>query len=80
MKKLDVVLKSCHGIRELETSLDYRKTRSAAIYAPNGTMKTSFARTFRDLATGAETRDNVFPDRTTERRIVDETDRRSPRR
>lgn len=72
MKKLEVVLKSCHGIRELETSLDYRKTRSVAIYAPNGTMKTSFARTFRDLATGAETHDNVFPDRTTERRIVDE--------
>lgn len=58
MKKLDVVLRSCHGIRDLETSLDYRKTRSAAIYAPNGTMKTSFARTFRDLATGTETRDN----------------------
>jgi hypothetical protein len=73
MKKLDVVLKSCHGIRELETSLDYRKSRSAAIYAPNGTMKTSFARTFRDLATGAETRDNVFPDRPTERQISDET-------
>jgi hypothetical protein len=73
MKKLDVVLKSCHGIRELKTSLDYRKTRSAAIYAPNGTMKTSFARTFRDLATGIDTRDNVFLDRTTERRIVDET-------
>jgi len=73
MKKLDVALKNCHGIRDLETSLDYRRTRSAAIYAPNGTMKTSFARTFRDLADGTETRDNVFPDRTTERRIIDET-------
>lgn len=73
MKKLDVVLKNCHGIRALETSLDFEKTRATAIYAPNGTMKTSFARTFRDLATGTDTRDNVFPDRATERQIVDET-------
>lgn len=71
MKKIDVVLKNCHGIRELQASLDLRA--ATAIYAPNGTMKTSFARTFRDLAEGAESSDNVFPDRHSERTVTDET-------
>jgi ABC-type lipoprotein export system ATPase subunit len=73
MKKIELAFSNCHGIRELAATLDYRRSPSAAIYAPNGTMKTSFARTFQDLVTGSDTRDNVFPDRLTERRIVDET-------
>lgn len=70
MRKLDIVFKNCHGIRELQTSLDFGGTRSVAIYAPNGTMKTSFARTFKDLSTGLDTHDNVFPKRPTERVIT----------
>jgi hypothetical protein len=72
MQKLMVSLKNCHGIHLLESDLDFGKSRSTAIYAPNGTMKTSFAHTFREFAAGEDSGDQVFPDRRTERSITDE--------
>jgi hypothetical protein len=72
MQKLKVSLKNCHGIHLLESDLDFGKSRSTAIYAPNGTMKTSFAHTFREFAAGEDSGDQVFPDRRTERSITDE--------
>ncbi|MHB0835369.1 MAG: hypothetical protein ACYCDI_09365 [Corynebacterium aurimucosum] len=75
MEKINVALKNCHGIRELNTSFTFKKGNAVAIYAPNGTMKTSFARTFKDFSTGEETADQVFPSRQTERSISDEQGR-----
>lgn len=72
MKKLNVELTNCHGIRSLDATLEFGDRNAVAIYAPNGTMKTSFARTFRDFATGEETTDRVFSDRETTRSIIDE--------
>lgn len=72
MKKINVSLTNCHGIRELNTTLDYTRKNAVSVYAPNGTMKTSFARTFRDVVAGIETRDDIFPDRTTTRSFTDE--------
>ncbi|MFZ6991105.1 hypothetical protein ACO0E1_04375 [Curtobacterium sp. RRHDQ66] len=81
MRNLQLLLRNCHGIRELEASLPFERAakggateprRSVAIYAPNGTMKSSFARTFLDLARGEESSDHVFPDRETVRTILDE--------
>ncbi|WP_202817409.1 hypothetical protein [Ornithinimicrobium sp. CNJ-824] len=56
----------------MSASFKFKSGNSAAVYAPNGTMKTSFARTLADLAKGVETRDRMFPERTTARSIVDE--------
>ncbi|MCL3837062.1 hypothetical protein [Aeromicrobium duanguangcaii] len=72
MRNLYVALKNCHGIRELDTALSFEKGNAVAIYAPNGTMKTSFARTFKDVADRRDTSDHMFPDRKTERIITDE--------
>lgn len=72
MKTLNVELTNCHGIRSLDATLDFGDRNAVAIYAPNGTMKTSLARTFKDLATGKETTDRVFPDRESSRSIADE--------
>ncbi|WP_188779914.1 phage infection protein [Marmoricola endophyticus] len=72
MKKLNVELKNCHGIRELDAAFDFAKGSAIAVYAPNGTMKTSFAQTFEDLASRQESSDRMFPTRETERRISDE--------
>jgi hypothetical protein len=72
MKKLGIALNNCHGIRELDASLPFKKGNAVSIYAPNGTMKTSFARTFSELARGLDTKDRVFPDRETVRSITDE--------
>jgi len=72
MKTLNVVLKNCHGIRELDATFSFEKGNAVAVYAANGTMKTSFARTFEDFADGQETSDHMFPARETERRVTDE--------
>lgn len=70
--KLSVNLKNCYGISELVHDFDFNITKSYAIYAPNGFMKTSFSKTFDDLANGRETKDVIFPDRESGRNIKDE--------
>lgn len=72
MKTLNVALKNCHGIRDLDTAFSFEKGNAVAVYAPNGAMKTSFARTFKDLAGGKATTDHMFPTRPTERIVTDE--------
>ena len=62
MEKLAIALKNCHGIRELDASFTFGANENAvAVYAPNGTMKTSFARTFADLSNGTATTDQCSP-------------------
>ncbi|WP_246398439.1 AAA family ATPase [Mycobacterium vicinigordonae] len=68
-----VKIENCHGIHELSAEFDFRTSRAVAIYAPNGMMKTSFARTFADLAKDQPSTDRMFPDRPSSREIVDET-------
>lgn len=72
MQTLHIELRNCHGVRELDTELPFVRNRAVAIYAPNGTMKSSFARTFLDFSRGKESADHVFTDRETVRKIVDE--------
>lgn len=72
MKKLDIDLVNCHGIHRLQTSISFESGNASAIYAPNGMMKTSFARTFSDLSSGQESTDHLFPDRASSRSITDE--------
>jgi len=72
MRKLGIELKNCHGIRELSTSFKFKDGNAVAVYAPNGTMKTSFARTLADLARGVETQDRMFPERETVRSVTDQ--------
>lgn len=71
MKKLSIKLDYCYGIRKLEKEFVF-ENRTFAIYAPNGSMKTSFAKTFRDLMYGIPTQDIIYPERTTIREIKDE--------
>lgn len=70
--KLSVDLKNCYGISELVHEFDFGNTNGYAVYAPNGFMKTSFSKTFDDLAKGRETKDLIFPDREPSRVIKDE--------
>lgn len=46
MDRLDISLHNCFGIGEFVYSFDLSKDNVIIIYAPNGTMKTSLARTF----------------------------------
>ena len=62
--KVKLKLANCYGIRGLEDELVF-KHKGYAIYAPNGVMKTSFAKTMMDLSKGVEPKDQAFPDRKT---------------
>lgn len=59
---LSLNLEKCYGIGKLETDLKF-KHKGYAIYAPNGVMKTSFAKTMMDLSKGKEPSDLAFPER-----------------
>lgn len=72
MKSLQLEFRNCHGVRELDAVLPFDRKKAVAIYAPNGTMKSSFARTFLDFSRGNDSADHVFVDRETVRNIVDE--------
>ena len=54
MEKLAINLKNCYGIQQLQYEFNFSvsKGQTYAIYAPNGLMKTSFAKTFDNLSKG----------------------------
>lgn len=73
MKSLTIKLENCYGIRKLEEKLDFAKTKAIAIYAPNGSMKSSLAQTFHDIASGTASKDRIFPARVCTRVVQDDT-------
>lgn len=73
MNKLILKLQNCYGIKKLVAEFDFTNRNTYAIYAPNGVMKTSFAKTFKDLSNNVESKDLVFTERVTLREVHDET-------
>ena len=82
MPHLHVKLTNCYGIRKLEKSFDLGKHDgrggSFSIYAPNGVMKSSLARTFDDYANERDSKDVIFPSRETTRSIKWDDDELDP--
>lgn len=68
MKKIKFDFQYCYGIKKLSEELNF-SNKTFAIYAPNGVMKTSFAKTLNDYSKDYETKDLAFPDRKTVRDI-----------
>lgn len=75
-------LENCYGISKFQETFDFetdvsfsdgRQKKAYLIYAPNGSMKTSFSNTFQDIKNGEETRDCFYPNRIT-KRIVKQND------
>ena len=73
MKKISVNFEHCYGINKLQYDFDFEKS-TFSVYAPNGAMKTSFAKTFKDISDDCSTKDLMFPARDTVRVVVDEND------
>ncbi|MCP5005887.1 MAG: hypothetical protein GY941_18410 [Planctomycetes bacterium] len=69
MDKINIQFKYCYGIKNLEYEF-ILSNRTFAIYAPNGVMKTSFAKTFDDFSKKQDTKDLAFPERETIREIL----------
>ena len=72
MNTLTIDLENCYGIKRLDTTLDFSATTAVAVYAPNGSMKTSLAKTFDDIANGVDSKDRIFPARPCKRVVKDE--------
>lgn len=73
MDKLSVQLKNCYGIGHLDFVFEFQSTNTILIYAPNGTMKSSFAKTFKCFSTGLAKEaptDRIYPDRIPEYNIL----------
>ena len=71
--KLSVKLENCYGIHNLKHTFDFDDCSNYIIYAPNGTMKSSFAQTFKDFSEGIESLDRIYPERLTKRELHTET-------
>lgn len=82
MDVLGIKLENCYGIQRLDATLTFGGSQKLngspeipfgsafSIYAPNGFMKTSLARTFLDVQEGRDSQDLIFPARQTSRSIT----------
>ena len=70
MQKVNVHFENCYGIRRLNAVFDFTDKQANLIYAPNGAMKTSFAQTFKDHSNNLDSKDRVYPERKTIRKIT----------
>lgn len=62
MQKLKVSLENCYGIKKLDKEFDFSSSKVNAIYAKNGSMKTSLTKTFKKLQENKSTEigDEIF--------------------
>ncbi|WP_263367956.1 ATP-binding protein [Edaphobacter bradus] len=72
MNRVTVDLENCYGIKKLGHRFDFSTARAYSIYAPNGSMKSSFASVFRDISQGKKSKDNIFPARVSKSEVKDE--------
>jgi hypothetical protein len=73
MRQLKIDLENCYGIKKMQYQFDFSSGKAYAIYAPNGSMKSSFAQTFQDITDGNISKDRIFPSRVTKRAITNES-------
>lgn len=72
MRKVIIYFENCYGIKKLEYNFNFENRKTFVIYSPNGVMKTSFANTFKDITKGHESKDFIFPEYISKRKVVDE--------
>ena len=60
MDELKLELKNCYGIQEMDAQIDFSNNNVAIIYAPNGTMKSSLAKTFIALRDDIPVEEQIF--------------------
>jgi hypothetical protein len=80
MNRVSIDLENCYGIRKLSHTFDFSKYRSHSVYAPNGSMKSSFATVFDNIAEGVESKDAIFSDRVCKSDVKDENGEHLPRK
>jgi len=62
-------MENCYGIKKLDYNFVFTR-KISSIYAPNGAMKTSFAKAFKDICENKVSEDIYFPERQTKRIVL----------
>lgn len=80
IKELQLFLSNCFGIKQLEHKFHFNNHKANLIYAPNGTMKTSLAKTLRFISTQTKEKpvDMIFDDRKTSYSVLVDNEEISP--
>lgn len=60
MQKLKLDLQNCYGIKQMNETIDYSNNNVAIIYAPNGTMKSSLAKTFEAIRDDRKVEEKIY--------------------
>jgi len=60
MDELSIKLKNCYGINSFKHKFSFAKSNANLIYAPNGVMKTSLAKTFQRLSDEKEPEEKLY--------------------
>lgn len=72
--RLGLDLENCYGINKLEKEIDFTRADGVegvcSLYAANGTLKTSLAKTLKDVEEGRPSKDIIFPERVTKRLVT----------
>lgn len=75
MNELKIHFENCYGIKKLQHTFDFTKSKVQIIYAPNGAMKSSFAKTLEDISVDKVSEDRIFKQRVNHRSaIIDDRD------
>src|SRR5574344_1528428 len=75
MQQVKINFENCFGIKKFSETLDFRQQKCVLIYAPNGTMKTSFAETLRLIGAGKtnQVKDRLNPNNPVVCELIDES-------
>ncbi|HFF8973981.1 TPA: hypothetical protein ACXEV6_002844 [Serratia marcescens] len=72
--RLGLDLENCYGINKLVKELDFTRVYGidgvCSLYAPNGTLKTSLAKTLKDIEEDRQSKDIIFAERATKRLVT----------
>lgn len=60
MQELKLDLENCYGIKKMNKTIDYSNNNVAIIYAPNGTMKSSLAKTFEAIRDDRQVEEKIY--------------------
>lgn len=70
MNELKIHLENCYGIKKLQHTFDFTKSQVHIVYAPNGAMKSSFAKTLEDISFEQVSEDRIFTERVNHRSVL----------
>lgn len=70
MNELKIHFENCYGIKKLQHTFDFTKSKVQIVYAPNGSMKSSFAKALEDISLDKVSVDRIFTERVNHRSAI----------